>query len=106
MDDAGCTSTVEQSVFSVLAPELALFNVFTPDGDGINDTWKPQYVGSERMEVYLYDRWGNLVHSHTGTEGEWNGTTNGSNAPAGHYFYVVKVGDKVYKGGITLLRNN
>jgi gliding motility-associated-like protein len=106
MDDAGCTSTVEQSVLSVLAPELALFNVFTPDGDGINDTWKPQYVGSERMEVYLYDRWGNLVHSHTGTEGEWNGTTNGSNAPAGHYFYVVKVGDKVYKGGITLLRNN
>lgn len=88
------------SIFSVS-------NAFTPDGDGINDTWK--IAGLENYpnsEVQVYDRFGNMVLQKiiNGTF-EWNGSFNARKLPTGNYWYVVKVSDGRLLNGWVLLKN-
>ncbi len=90
-------------------------NVFTPNGDGCNDTFRAlpnQYV--EGFRIYIYNRWGNPVFSSDDPRFEWNGRMggNGQECPDGVYFYVVEftveaegLGDKIYQSGsVTILR--
>lgn len=82
---------------------VEVFNAFTPNGDGLNDTWIIQ--GITRFpdnEVQIFNRWGNLVFKVTGynnTTKVWDGNSSegivfGSNgAPDGAYFYVITLGD-------------
>lgn len=61
-------------------------NVFTPNGDGINDFWYiPTAMSSERINII--NRWGVKVKSLTGTE-KWDGTDfNGKNCTTGYYYF-------------------
>jgi gliding motility-associated-like protein len=82
---------------------VEVFNAFSPNGDGLNDTWIIQ--GITRFpdnEVQIFNRWGNLVFKVTGynnTTKVWDGNSSegivfGSNgAPDGAYFYVITLGD-------------
>lgn len=86
------------------------FNVvFTPDGDGINDTWKitnlEKYDGAR---VSIYDRSGMLLFQAKNSDLEWDGTYNGKPMPSSDYWYVVDVEelDLQYLGHFTLLRSN
>jgi gliding motility-associated-like protein len=81
-------------------------NAFTPNSDGINDTWIiegleifPGYI------LYVYNRWGQLLYR--GEEGDepWDGKYDGKALPAGSYVYVLDLrnGMKVYKGVVTIV---
>jgi gliding motility-associated-like protein len=48
-------------------------NTFTPDGDGINDTWAPSVRGARLFELRLFDRWGREVFSTTDPRAVWSG---------------------------------
>jgi gliding motility-associated-like protein len=79
-------------------PTFVLPNVFTPNGDEINDTWGVNFstVNSHisNFKMSIYDRWGLLVYS-TNPEAstpksKWDGrTTAGIECNAGVYFYVI-----------------
>lgn len=90
-------------------------NVFTPNGDGVNDYFKAfpnQYV--QKLSISIYDRWGKLVFSSQDPQFEWDGKyiQNGRMCPNGAYFYVVEFEsgepgidfELTQTGSITLLR--
>ena len=88
--------------------ELQIFSGFSPNRDGINDTW--QILGIEEYpnnEVVLFNRWGNQVYAARGynNASAWDGTWNGKNLPDGVYFYVIKDGEgNSYNGYVSLQR--
>lgn len=83
-------------------------NLFTPNGDGINDTWYIQNIlNFPDNEVLVYNIYGNLVFNKKGYTNDWNGTYNGSLLPDGTYFFVLRFDDSelVLKGSIDILKN-
>ena len=101
----GCTDTLTRYPYIVLAPDLFIPNVFSPNGDGFYDQWNVLYSGKEELSVSIFDRWGVEYFTTTSAEKSWNGTTtNGKEASDGVYYYSIMVGKKNYKGNLTLLR--
>lgn len=98
---SGCIIGSENfSIFSVA-------NVFTPDADGINDTWKisglENYPGSE---IKIFDRFGTPVLDKVSSSTfEWDGTFNSRKLPTGNYWYVIKITDGRLLQGWLLLKN-
>lgn len=72
-------------------------NAFTPNGDGINDTWRPinNVVDIDRYELEIYDRWGRVVFSSTDPFQEWDGKAGGALVPLGVYAYRAKMYDAI-----------
>jgi gliding motility-associated-like protein len=83
-------------------------NHFTPNGDNYNDKWassKTEYYPN--FQLYVFNKWGQQVHSQKGTYVPWDGTWNGINVPDGTYYYVFYYdggSGKHIKGDITILR--
>jgi len=86
-------------------------NIFSPNGDGVNDTLK--LVGSDGLytqaSLEVYDRYGNSVFQMDGYDSSWDGTGKNGDLPKGTYFYVLDLngdGTDVVKGWIQIVRNN
>jgi len=79
-------------------------NVFSPNGDGIHDLFKPTGNFTE-LNVKVYNRYGELIYtSHQLNEG-WNGrTTAGAICSSGTYFYIIETESETFTGSLTLLR--
>jgi len=104
-DSGGCV--IRDSVWiTVLEPKMDITNVFTPNDDGINDVWSVKYTGQERYIINIFDRWGQIIFTSENPQEEWNGKNknSGSDCAMGTYFFQMKVGEKIYRGNITLLR--
>lgn len=69
----GCADTVTQDV--IVEPEFKFYipNAFTPNGDGRNDTFFGQGIGIGQYEIWVFDRWGNLVFNTRNINEGWNG---------------------------------
>jgi len=83
-------------------------SLFTPNGDGINDTWYLENIQEfPDNEVIVYNVYGQEVFHKKAYSNEWKGTYNGVDLPDGTYFYVLifDSGDTVFKGSIDILRN-
>ncbi|MEM6768169.1 MAG: gliding motility-associated C-terminal domain-containing protein, partial [Bacteroidota bacterium] len=86
-------------------PTLFIPNVFSPNEDGTHDTFLAQYDGVEAFSMMIVDRWGVSQYKSTDAALGWNGKDeDGNTAEEGVYYYVIKVGDKSYRGSLTLLR--
>jgi len=74
-------------------PIYDLPNAFTPNKDGQNDVFRPYtYRFVERIDMQIFNRWGQLVYETTNPDIEWNGTNlNGSDLAEGVYFYTCQV---------------
>ena len=89
---------------------LNIPNVFTPNGDGVNETFKITAEGYSSYHIKIFNRWGQLLFESTETNNHWNGKVRQSNkeAPDGTYYYVIEVSVKEetesHKGFLTLLR--
>ena len=108
----GCTDTVRYS-FIVVEELASLFvpNVFTPNGDGLNDTFSFIEVGISSINVTILNRWGNEVYTWNKTKSGWDGRSkDGTDLPEGVYLYIIKaqgIDDKPYnyQGTVQLIRN-
>jgi gliding motility-associated-like protein len=113
-DPFGCMyadSTVVQLDEDCLVDGIYLPNIFSPDGNGINDEWAiPSVAGVLNMELTVFDRWGNALYHQAGETITWNGTTNRSTlAPPGVYVYMLSImtinNNAILKSGtVTLMR--
>lgn len=86
---------------------LSIPNTFTPNGDGINDTWtirELQYY--PKSAVTVFNRLGQKVFSSVGYAVPWDGTYDGKILPTGTYYYIIdlKDGGKAVAGWVTILR--
>ncbi len=82
-------------------PNYELPNAFTPNGDGANDLFTPfpgwRFI--QRIDLQIFNRWGNLVFQTTDPQINWNGTNeNGKELAEGTYFFVCKVYESRVEG--------
>lgn len=90
-------------------PRLFAPNVFTINGDGINDRFRLGGVFVDTYHIAIYDRWGKLVYESTDLNASWDGLVDGTPAPVDVYVYIAEgTGRKnqriSIKGNVTLLR--
>jgi gliding motility-associated-like protein len=84
IDTAMATITVNGTSF-ILIP-----NIFSPNGDGINELLSIQHEGISELKMEIFDRWGLFIAEVNGPNGGWDGKTKtGGDAPDGTYFYIV-----------------
>lgn len=93
-DTNGCLDTVQQSIEVKEENYLYVPNAFTPNGDEINQVFRP--VLSEYSEKYsyqfrIYNRWGELLFESKNPEIGWDGTYGGELVKTGVYAYEIKV---------------
>lgn len=106
--ESGCTYEVNFRIM-LEKEEINVPNIFTPDGDGINDIWKVKIPSDiDLLRCRLFDRWGELIYS-TGADIRWDGTFKSMKAGTGVYVYVIEYEEskgesKVISGDVTLLR--
>lgn len=104
-DKRGCVSS--DTVYVEVSPTIKINNTFTPNGDGINDTWNiTGLIAYVNATVDIFNRYGQPVFHSIGYPVPWDGTYNGKPLPVGVYYYVIhlNMGNQVLSGYVTLLR--
>ena len=101
----GCTASDSVHVWLLQPPLIP--NVFSPNGDGINDYWQIQYLSRyPGCTVQVYDRNGQLVFTSTGYQLPWDGKFKDQPLPVATYYYIIdpKNGRDRISGSVTILR--
>jgi gliding motility-associated-like protein len=101
----GCQAFDE--VFIKVLKQPVVPNAFSPNKDGINDTWNIQYLESyPGCTLEVYDRYGQKVFFSEGYRKPWDGSYKGKALPVGVYYYIInpKNGRKLMTGSLTILR--
>ena len=98
-DNEDC-GVVTQNFFHLVIPKF-----FTPNGDSVNDIFKP-----DGLEVFtdvrfsIFDRYGNLIKFGNSNSSSWDGSFQGNQAPEDDYWYVIKADSTQFKGHFSLKR--
>jgi len=82
-------------------------NVFSPNGDGINDVWQLSFLQSyPNATVEIVNRYGQVVFLSNGYAQPWDGKFKGIYLPVGTYYYIInpKNGSNIIKGSVTIIR--
>ncbi len=80
--------------------ELFIPNIFTPNGDGINDFWEVTGL-PDNSKLRVFNRWGNLVYENTNYQNNWSG----SDISDGIYYYQLTMTDgREFKGWVEVVR--
>lgn len=111
-DARTCKDTFEvnltyRAIEEIIKPD----NAFTPNGDGMNDTWYiPSIESFAGSQVMIFNRWGQRIHvnSEYSNDSGWDGTQNGATLPEGTYYYVIDIISNCVKeqlkGSVTIIR--
>jgi gliding motility-associated-like protein len=100
-----CSATDTVKVF--LLSDVDIPNTFTPNGDGINDTWDIRFLNQYRnAQLDIYNTAGQVIFRSYGYSTPWDGKRNGAKMPTGTYYYVIDLGDGSMRmtGYVTILR--
>lgn len=107
----GCRDTAYQDIRINGESTTFIPNAFTPNGNGLNDTFKPQMFGIIEFQMLIFDRWGNEIFKTTDMNEGWNGRVRGTGEVAMQDVYVYKITTKdlmknphSYIGSITLVK--
>ncbi len=103
--EGGCTAT--DTIFIRVLKGPVVPNVFSPNGDGINDTWHIKYLdGYPGATLDVYDRGGQLLLHSVGYDREWDGTYQGKALAVGTYYYIInpRNGKPVISGSVTIIK--
>lgn len=103
--EGGCTFS-DEVVVTVL-PFIDIPNTFTPNQDGINDTWEIENIDKyTNCKVQIFNQWGNMVFSSDGYKQPWDGRQNGNPLPMATYYYIIKLdqNEKPLTGSITIVK--
>ncbi len=73
---------------------------FTPNGDGVNDTWQVLGIRFQlASKIYIYDRFGKIIKKIAPNSEGWDGTYRGKQMPATDYWFTVKLEDGRFRRG-------
>lgn len=101
---SGCENYTDEILITVNECQLEIPNVFTPNGDGVNDYFKINGLENyPKSKLFIFDRNGHKVYESLNYLNNWNG----SNSPDGVYFFKLFISDDkqtLRQGSITLYR--
>ncbi len=109
----GCVDIVTVNVVEDCVPRLSVPNAFRPNSTiSGNETWKVFSNFVTELDVFVYNRWGELIYHSNDLDFAWDGTVNGEPAPGGTYAYLIKYSSEfdrsetVYeqRGGVVIVR--
>ena len=108
----GCTDTARVVIIAEALFQITFPEVFSPNGDAINDLFDVEILGYDNFEGIIRDRWGKVVHKWSSNDDVWNGKrkNNGADCDEGVYFWTISgtkidgVSNFYQSGTITLLR--
>ncbi|GAB5557138.1 MAG: hypothetical protein SchgKO_13510 [Schleiferiaceae bacterium] len=108
VSDLGCTDDFTYDVVVETDYYLYIPTAFTPDGDGINETFIAKGVGFDTYDMWITNRWGNQIYHTSNIEEGWDGTINGVRAKPDVYAYRVVItipvtGEVIEKQGTFIL---
>ena len=86
---------------------LTIYNTFSPNGDGFNDSWGvPGIRFFEGARLSIYDRGGVRLFYTENPDVSWDGTYNGKEMPVGTYFWVIEIKEtgEMRRGVLNLIR--
>lgn len=95
------------TVTDAAAAEIKIPNTFTPNADGVNDTWDIAALKNyPQCNLSVFNRYGGLVYYSLGYLNPWNGTHNGKALPIGTYYYIIipQKDAAIMSGPVTILR--
>jgi gliding motility-associated-like protein len=106
-----CGSKIDTVLVSKGLCQLFVPNAFSPNNDGLNDIFKPSFVENiSHYELYIYNRWGQIIYSSSEIHKGWNGVYKGIFQPSGVYIWMIKYKTvdsspmQSIKGNVMLLR--
>ncbi len=87
----GCFDTAYGTIR--IKDEFAIYipNAFTPNGDGVNESFAPLAIGTNDFEMSIYNRWGQLVFHSVDLKIGWDGKRMGSDLPCESDVYVYTI---------------
>ncbi len=104
--DKFCSAVARVAVTVLKAPLVN--NTFTPNGDGINDTWNIKYLESyPKATVEIFNRLGEKLYYSVGYPIPWDGRYRGADLPSGVYYYIINPnvsGRKTYSGYVSIIK--
>ncbi len=109
-DEIGCRDIDSVKLRVLNGPTFYIPTAFTPNGDGLNDIFRPIPVGIEKLEYFMvFNRFGELVYQTSEIAAGWDGTYKGLKQPLGGYVWKLKGIDrkgkeKFMKGNVVLVR--
>ena len=88
---------------------IEMTNTFTPNNDGVNDTWNLDFSNYIEVNLVIFNKWGSEIASFTDLVFSWDGTYNGNDLPAGTYYYIIQLTESTgslinQSGPITIIR--
>jgi gliding motility-associated-like protein len=92
---------------SIIAKPVIVTNAFSPNDDGINDTWDIKNINEyPGCTVEIFNRYGEKMFYSMGYSVPWEGKRNGANLPVGTYYYIIKLdaGIKPLSGYLAIIR--
>ncbi len=101
-----CITSIDEVLVTVY-PEIKIANAFTPNGDGINDTWNiPSIGGYNNPHLIIFNRQGQIVYENLGVFNGWDGKFKGNDLPTSTYYYKLYISEenKTYTGWVLLSR--
>ncbi|AYL94922.1 gliding motility-associated C-terminal domain-containing protein [Mucilaginibacter celer] len=105
LQPGSCKFEATASVSLKVVEGFTIPNTFTPNGDGVNDTWKIDALNSyPNSTTQVFNRYGTLVFETRGYPTPWDGTYNGNRLPSGTYYYKIDLKNgKVYSGWVQII---
>ncbi len=102
----GCDTALVEITVICSSGELRVFNGFSPNGDGVGDSFRIDGLDYfPNHELFIYNRWGNLVFEARNYANDWQGRWEGRDLPDGTYFYVLNDGEgNVLSGHVVIQR--
>lgn len=106
-DISGCSATETFTVEVLPQTQLQITNLFTPNGDGFNDTWTIEFldnIGAYTLRVF--SRGGLEVYRSENYSNDWDGKhyQTGADLPEDGYFYIIESEERTFKGAVTITR--
>ena len=88
-DNKGCTDTITKPI--TIKEELYIYipNTFTPDDDEHNCYFYGSFIGLKSLEIWIYNRWGELIFEAADLNFEWDGKYGNIDVQSGAYTWLV-----------------
>ncbi len=106
VSNIGCGSEATDDVSVTVYKAITIPNTFTPNGDGVNDTWDITALSTyPKSLTQVFNRYGTEIFQSIGYAKPWDGKVNGQVVPSGTYYYKIDLKNgNVFSGWLLVMR--